>query len=98
MGLAKKFLCLCCETVGCKTLELVTFVRTRFGSMRAVLHRFIELWLVRCRQEILRICELMKLRIFDTEMNRIQSRIYYNPANVCIMPENIEINISEIDS
>ena len=51
-----------------------------------------------CRREILRICELMKLRIFDTEMNQIQSRIYYNPANVCITPENIEINISEIDS
>ena len=42
------------------------------------------------------IYELMKLRIFDTETNQIQSRIYYNPANVCIMPENI--NISEIDS
>ena len=26
----------------------------------------------RCRREILRICELMKLRIFDTETNRIQ--------------------------
>ena len=35
-----------------------------------------------CRQEILRICKLMKLRIFDTETNRIQSRIYYDPANV----------------
>ena len=51
----------------------------------------------RCRREILRICELMKLRIFDTETNRIQSQIYYDPANVCITPENIEINISEID-
>ena len=49
---------------------------------------------VRCRQEFLRICELMKLQIFDTERNRIQSQIYYNPANVCITPE---INISEID-
>ena len=53
---------------------------------------------VHCRQEILQICELMKLRIFDTETNRIQSRIYYDPANIRIMPENIEINISEIDS
>ena len=36
----------------------------------------------RCRREILRICELMKLRIFDTKTNRIQSRIYYDPVNV----------------
>ena len=53
---------------------------------------------IQCRREILRICELMKLRIFDTETNRIQSQIYYDPANVLITPENIEINISEIDS
>ena len=51
-----------------------------------------------CRQEILRICKLMKLWIFDTETNQIQSRIYYDPVNVWITPENIEINISEIDS
>ena len=50
-----------------------------------------------CRREFLRIYELMKLRIFDTETNWIQSQIYYDPANVCIMPKNIEINISEID-
>ena len=52
----------------------------------------------RCRQEILRICKLMKLWIFDTKTNQIQSWIYYDPVNVWITPENIKINISEIDS
>ena len=41
----------------------------------------------RCRQEILRICKLMKLRIFDIETNRNQSRIYYNPANIYLCPK-----------
>ena len=51
-----------------------------------------------CGQEILWIYELMKLRIFDIETNRNQWRIYYDPANISIITENIEINISEIDS
>ena len=40
-----------------------------------------------CRWEILRICKLMKLRIFDIETNRNQSQIYYNPANIYLCPK-----------
>ena len=57
-----------------------------------------KVWNPCCRQEFLRIYELMKLQIFNIEMNQFQSQIYYNPVSVCIMPKNIKINISEKDS
>ena len=75
------------------TLPILSFTSPAFSPILPALFTH-----QRCRQEFLWICELMKLGIFDTETNWIQSRIYYDPANVCIMPENIEINISEIDS
>ena len=40
-----------------------------------------------CGREILRIYELMKLRIFDIETNRNQSRIYSDPANIYLRPK-----------
>ena len=45
---------------------------------------------MRCRQEILQICKLMKLRIFDIETNRNQSRIYYDPANIYLHPKTLK--------
>ena len=43
-----------------------------------------------CRWEFLWMRELMKLRIFDTKMNRIQSRIYYDPANIYLHPKTLK--------
>jgi hypothetical protein len=41
----------------------------------------------RCRREFLRIYELMKIRIFDAETNRIQSRIYTTLRTFILRPK-----------
>ena len=77
-------------------------IKNLFGGKAWVHSNWPKPWKIKgekdrwCRQEFLWIYKWMKLQIFNIEMNQFQSQIYYDPASVCIMPKNVEINISEI--